>query len=93
MKKAAQYILSAYSFLFTQPLDKILNIGYLSLNGNPIPSFDENLLLELCTEAKEVLEKEKNILKLQGDFIIVGDIHGSLHDLLRILKFIHENQS
>ena len=47
MKKAASYILSSYSFIFTESLDKILNVGHYSREGNPIPSFDENLLIKL----------------------------------------------
>ena len=39
------------------------------------------------------MRKKINVLELEGDFIIVGDIHGSLHDLLRILKFIQEKHS
>lgn len=93
MGKSAEYILSAYSLIFTYPLDKLLEVGYLSKDGNPIPSFDENLLIDLCSEAQEIFEKENNTIEIEGDTIIVGDIHGSLHDLLRILKYIQENES
>lgn len=89
----ASYVLSAYSFLFTEPLSLLIDVGHQALNGNPIPSFDEKLLIDLSHEAQKIFEKETNILELRGDFIVVGDIHGSLHDLLRILKFIQENQS
>lgn len=87
------YILSAYSFIFSETLEQILDVGYQSREGHPIPSFDENVLLNLCTEAQQIFEREDNVLKIEGDLIIVGDIHGSLHDLLRILKFIHDNDS
>ena len=93
MKKTASYILSAYSFLFKYSIDKLLDVGYQSKNGNPIPSFDEDILIQLCSEAKLVFSKEKNVLSIEGDVIIVGDIHGSFHDLLRILNFIEKNDS
>lgn len=93
MRKIAPYILSTYSFIFSSTLDKLLKVGYEMDDSQPIPSFEENLLIDLCSEVEEILEKEDNILLLNGDFIIVGDIHGSFHDLLRILKFIQENQS
>lgn len=93
MDNISSYILSAYSFIFRYPLDKLLDVGYKSKNGNPIPSFDQNLLINLCSEAENIFAKENNILELEGDFIIVGDIHGSLHDLLRILKFIQYQKS
>ena len=92
MQKIAQYVLSAYSFI-SDPLDKILDVGNQSKIGNPIPSFDEHLLINLCAEAQEIFKKEKNVLEIKGNFIIVGDIHGSFHDLLRILNFIQQNNS
>ncbi|KAK8876537.1 hypothetical protein M9Y10_006754 [Tritrichomonas musculus] len=93
MGKSAQYILSSYSFIFTHTQDKLLDVGYQPKNGDPIPSFDENVLIDLCTEVQQIFEKESNVLEIEGDVIIVGDIHGSFHDLLRILKFIQERNS
>ena len=93
MEKKASYILSTYSFISTHSTEDLLDVGYQIRNGNPIPSFDENLLIDLCSETQQVFEKEDNILEIEGDFIVVGDIHGSLHDLLRILKFIIESKS
>lgn len=93
MKKIASYVLSAYSFVFNHSLDKLLDAGNLSKNGNPIPSFDEQLLIDLCSDAQIIFEKEPNLLEITGDVIIVGDLHGSLHDLLRIIHFIKENKS
>ena len=37
--------------------------------------------------------KKKNILSIDGDTIVVGDIHGSFHDLLRILHFSNSKNS
>lgn len=90
MTSAANYVLSVYSFIKTYPLEKLLDVGNQSKEGNPIPSFDEDVLIELCSEVKLLFEHEKSILELDGDFIIVGDIHGSLHDLLRILNYIEK---
>lgn len=61
--------------------------------GNPIPSFDEDILIQLCLEVHQILAKENNIINIEGDVIVVGDIHGSLHDLLRILKFIQDKKA
>ena len=58
MQKSASYILSAYSFLFNDSLDQLLNVGYQKVDGNPIPSFDENILIDLCSEAQQIFEKE-----------------------------------
>lgn len=93
MSSSAEYILSSYSFISKCTYQQILDIGYESKEGNPIPSFDENVLIKLCEETREILENEDNVLELDGDFIIVGDIHGSFHDLLRILKYNEENDA
>ncbi|KAK8898018.1 hypothetical protein M9Y10_000266 [Tritrichomonas musculus] len=93
MKKSASYILSAYSFISTETLENLISVGCKIENGDPIPSFDEKLLVDLCSEAQQIFAKEKNIIMLEGDFVIVGDIHGSFHDLLRILHFIKSNNS
>ncbi|KAK8892943.1 hypothetical protein M9Y10_030197 [Tritrichomonas musculus] len=93
MSKIASYIFNAYSFITGQTTEELLNTGFQLRNSNPIPSFDEKSLLDLCSEAQKIFEKENNVLEINGDVIIVGDIHGSLHDLLRIIKFIQENDS
>ena len=92
MEKAASSILSAFSFISTLSLDELLLLGYQIKNGTPIPSFEEKLLIELCFEARNLFAKEENVLEIYGDVIIVGDIHGSLHDLLRILKSTVEKE-
>lgn len=92
MNNAASFILTSYSFIYEQPLSLLLEVGHHLKSGSPIPSFEENVLLQLCSEAKEIFEKEDNVLDIEGDFIIVGDIHGSFHDLLRILNFYFENK-
>ena len=93
MEEISSYILSAYSFIFENSPDKYLDAGYKSKNGNPLPSFDENLLIDLGSKAERIFANENNVLELEGDFIIVGDIHGSIHDLLRILNFTQTQKS
>lgn len=93
MKKIASYILSAYSFVFKSSLEKLLDVGYQLKNGNPIPSFDEKIIMNLCSEAENIFKNEENLLEIDGDVIVVGDIHGSLHDLLRIIHFLQESQT
>lgn len=93
MTNAASYIYSAYSFISELPLDKLLEVGNHSKDGNPIPSFEESILIDLCSEAQQIFQSEDIILEIDGDMVIVGDIHGSFHDLLRILNFVEENHS
>ncbi|KAK8895434.1 hypothetical protein M9Y10_023898 [Tritrichomonas musculus] len=94
MATHASYILTTYSTLLNLSLDKLFKVGNSQAEeSNPIPSFDQKLLIDLCEDAKQIFENEENIIKLDGDVIVVGDIHGSFHDLLRILHFISTDQS
>ncbi|EAX90122.1 Ser/Thr protein phosphatase, putative [Trichomonas vaginalis G3] len=43
-------------------------------------------LVSLTEAAQEVLSEEKTVLQLQGDIYAVGDIHGSIDDLIRIFE-------
>ncbi|OHT14377.1 Serine/threonine-protein phosphatase PP1 isozyme 9 [Tritrichomonas foetus] len=75
------HVISAYSnILQVAKDDDITKIGRLV----EIPRFEDRLLLKLCDEAKQVLSAEPTLLKLVSPIIIVGDLHGSLLDLLRI---------
>lgn len=93
MTEHASYIFSAYSTILNLPKEQILQVGNYAAEGNPIPSFDENLLVNLCDEAMQIFEKEENIIEVEGDTIVVGDIHGSFHDLLRIICYTEKSNS
>lgn len=94
MTKRAAYFFQAYSSIINLPIDQLLQVGNIQIEcSSPIPSFDENLLINLCLDAQHIFETEDTILKIDGDVIVVGDIHGSFHDLLRILNFIELNPS
>lgn len=93
MSKPADLILSAYSFIYANTLEKLLSLGHHFKDGKPIPSFDENLLVDLCSEVQQIFSDEEIILQLKGNFVIVGNINGSLHDLIRVLKYSHDNGS
>ncbi|OHT01770.1 Serine/threonine-protein phosphatase PP2A catalytic subunit [Tritrichomonas foetus] len=78
----SSFVLSAYRAILDLPSENILGVGdYI-----PIPDFPANILSNLCDEAIEVFKQEPMVVELQSPQYIVGDLHGSLHDLLRILK-------
>ena len=54
MSRAASYILSSYSFIHSLTQEELLDVGHGEKNGIPIPSFDEKVLLDLCSEAKKM---------------------------------------
>ena len=88
MTEHASYIFATYSKYLSLPIDQIDQIGLnIAEDSNPIPSFDEKLLINLCSEAKNIFENEDIILKIEGNTTFVGDIHGSFHDLVRILNY------
>lgn len=47
----------------------------------PIP-----LLTELCSISTRIVGSENIVLELKGSFIVVGDLHGHILDLFRILR-------
>jgi protein phosphatase len=44
------------------------------------------LLRELCTAASRIFADEPTVLEAAGDFVVVGDLHGHILDLFRILQ-------
>ena len=66
------------------PRHKVINLGTYF----PIPRFDENDIKDLCDEAIKILKPIGPLLRFDAPCYVVGDIHGDLHDLLRILSEI-----
>ena len=60
-------------------IDNLTNLKKLSI----IP---ENHLISVCDKLKEILIEEPNLLVLDAPIIVVGDIHGQHHDMLRMFE-------
>ncbi|CBJ30141.1 calcineurin catalytic subunit Ppb1 [Ectocarpus siliculosus] len=41
---------------------------------------------QLLRQGTEILDKEDNVLELEGETVVVGDLHGQFFDLLTLLK-------
>ncbi|OHT01617.1 hypothetical protein TRFO_07532 [Tritrichomonas foetus] len=54
----------------------------------PLPRFTVTTYLELFKQAINVLKDQPSLIKVNGRINVVGDIHGNLHDMLRIIKSI-----
>lgn len=54
-------------------------------NKIPIPIFTENQIISICDLCIEKLKTQPTLVHVSGPINVVGDIHGNLHDLLRIL--------
>ena len=58
----------------------------ISQGARTLPYFDEKVLDGLTLAASSVFRNEPGLLDAVGDFIVVGDIHGHIFDLLRIFR-------
>lgn len=50
----------------------------------PIPILSSSHIINICDLAINILKDQPMLMRIQGPIRIVGDIHGSLHDLIRI---------
>jgi diadenosine tetraphosphatase ApaH/serine/threonine PP2A family protein phosphatase len=81
----ASRVLDAYKQLISLGSDNVEEIGVKI----PIPSFREITLLALCDAAIHTFVHQPLHLELTGEFYIIGDLHGNLIDLLRVLYQMH----
>ena len=51
-----------------------------------LPPITSSILQKLCFHVKNIFQIEPVLLNLKGTFVIVGDIHGHILDLYRIIK-------
>lgn len=51
----------------------------------PFPCFHPNLYEELCSESYNHFKSQPAVLQLPADIYVVGDLHGNIRDLIRIL--------
>ena len=84
MSKASvtHQVLSSFRTLLSRDMECIAEVGCRI----PIPKFSSDTLSNLIEAAIPVFREQPTLLKLQPPIYVVGDIHGSLHDILRILK-------
>ena len=78
---AARDILSAYKGVLEVPLDAVTSVGV----SVPIPRFCPDILILLVEEFVNSSRDTPAVVHLQNDAVVVGDIHGNLHNLLVIL--------
>lgn len=77
----AEYVFDAYYGLIEGIREDGTNMGV----EIALPAFSRGVLLELCESAVEHFKQGKALLRLEGPVVVVGDIHGDLRDLMRIL--------
>ena len=82
MISPSQAVLDAFKPFLKIHIDMVKVIG---TNMMPLPSFPFSLVQALIPIAIQRLSSLPNVLHLNGDVVIVGDLHGNLIDLIRIL--------
>ena len=80
-KSAAFTVLRAYQMLLSMEVSEVQSMGTVV----PFATFDTEVLLQLCEEVIPFLQRDPNVLRLPAPVIIVGDLHGNLRDLIRVL--------
>ena len=82
MEEGFRDILSCYSFVMSSDLSHISDKS----KRMKLPIVPKQLLQSLLSEAKSVFSEEPVILSIPVPTVVIGDIHGHILDLLRILK-------
>ncbi|OHS99406.1 hypothetical protein TRFO_34126 [Tritrichomonas foetus] len=86
MSLVAEHIFSAFWPLIQASEDEIKTIGDII----PLPRFEASDIVSLCQSTLSVVQNTDHILTLEPPIYIIGDIHGDIHDLLRIFSRIPE---
>lgn len=58
----------------------------LTSQNTPLPKYDASSVELLISESTTILRRKRPLLKLNTPMTLVGDIHGSIFDLLRIFQ-------
>ncbi|OHT13141.1 Ser/Thr protein phosphatase [Tritrichomonas foetus] len=89
MSFGAATILKAYNpYISELTFKEIVELGII----NHIPCFGEKIIFALCDEVFDEIKKSEPVIHLESptysSFYVIGDIHGNLHDLIRIINEI-----
>jgi protein phosphatase len=76
-------ILASFGQILSLPPERTCDIGV----SIPIPTFSGAEIIEIVTRTREVLRQQETLLEVPVPVYIVGDLHGNLIDLIRILLF------
>lgn len=84
---SAGAILYAYQALLELQPEEVERVGV----EIAIPSFSEEQIENLLNEAKDTFRPYGHMIHLPYPVIVIGDLHGNFHDLLRIWSQVHDH--
>jgi diadenosine tetraphosphatase ApaH/serine/threonine PP2A family protein phosphatase len=79
---AVDRIFCGFESVLSDSETDVLEIG----RSIAIPSFLAEDIIDLCESARELFSRQTIVLRVDCAVCVVGDIHGSLHDLVRIIR-------
>ncbi|OHS95272.1 Serine/threonine-protein phosphatase PP1 isozyme 5 [Tritrichomonas foetus] len=79
---AVSFVMKCYTPLLHLDINDILKIG----KETPLPRFDEQTLIEMLELAEKDFSNNPALVMTCESVIIIGDLHGNLHDFLRIIN-------
>ncbi|OHS94456.1 Ser/Thr protein phosphatase [Tritrichomonas foetus] len=86
INEVVDFVLSGFRALLHSAQNSLSGIGI----DVPIPSFDATTIIKLCHYDIQILQKQKTLLQIEPPIVVVGDLHGSFHDLLRVFSIFKE---
>jgi protein phosphatase len=81
---AAQTVIAAFHPLLTTDQSSDEEFG----RSIPLPTFSHELVRSVCDAALLHFTKVPIVLDINGPLYVIGDVHGNVVDLLRILKVV-----
>ena len=81
-QEKVKFVYESFGGVLSVPVDHIPLIG----NTISIPFFDEEILNPFLDEILLGISSSQPLIEVNKPVVIVGDLHGNFHDLLRILK-------
>ena len=85
MASAASIILEYYRQYLNIDTEKI------GTAQNPLPCFPKEMILEILQKTVNILTQEGSLVHIKGNVHVVGDLHGNIFDLIRLLSRIGQN--
>ena len=83
MSMSADIVIAKYEAIYLADDFDCMKIG----REVPLPKFSKLILTNLISETVQKMQQEPIMLRIEGDIVVVGDLHGNIADLLRILHF------